>query len=180
MREAPDVREVRTSTEEYLRVLVKGDVKGVAERSTCLVGAGTLVGGQILRIEPPRTISMAMLDSLVKDAVGNQKSADSAWAYADEITADSLFQRARLIALRSAVYRNAVRAVSLSAPGTVVGRDSTVETRVVRARFRYAGAAIGPKAVDREEILRLVRAPAGKWIVFSVYLVPDDPRPEMI
>jgi hypothetical protein len=39
--------------------------------------------------------------------------------------------------------------------------------------------------VDREEIVHLLRAPAGKWIVFSVYLRDEDPtsdlgRPERV
>jgi hypothetical protein len=78
------------------------------------------------------------------------------------------------------VYRNASRAITLSAPGWVAGADSTVETRVVRARFRYEGPVIGPRPVDREELLRLLRAPGGRWIVFSVFVREDDPAPEMI
>ena len=55
-----------------------------------------------------------------------------------------------------------------------------LETRIVHARFRYAGPLVGPRPVDKEEIVRLLRVPGGRWVVFSVYLAEDDPRPEMI
>ena len=45
-------------------------------------------------------------------------------------------------------------------------------------RIRYAGSVIGPKPVDREMILRLLKAPSGKWIAFSLYTAEDDPRPD--
>ena len=108
------------------------------------------------------------------------RSADSSWARASDWNADSLFRWARVLSNRAAVYRNAVRAVPVSLPGSVVGSDSTLETRIVRARVRYAGPVIGPRPVDKEELLRLLRVRGGKWIVFSKYLVEDDPQPEMI
>lgn len=179
-RETPEVREVRKVTDEYLRALARRDVKEIAERSTCLVSTNSLVGGRVLRVEVLRRVRMGTLDSLTQISVRVQRAADSAWAQADEANADSLFRRARLVSNQASVYRNAARAVPLSAPGTVVGRDSILETRVVRARIRYAGPVIGPKPVDREQIIRLLRGPGGKWVVFSFYLVADDPRPEMI
>ena len=178
-REAPDVREVRETAEGYFHALVGRDVRGIADRSTCLVSMNTVVGATILAIEPPRRVRMGVLDSLVSVSIRTQRSADSAWAYAGEENADSLFRQARLLSNRAAVYRNAARAVPLSAPGAVVPRDSTLETRVLRARFRYEGAAVGPRPVDREELVRMLRAPGGKWIVFSVYVREDDPAPEM-
>jgi hypothetical protein len=54
-----------------------------------------------------------------------------------------------------------------------------LEVRSVRARFRYAGPVIGPKPVDREETIHLLRVPGGKWIVFSVYLREEDPLPDL-
>ncbi|HEY2923509.1 MAG TPA: hypothetical protein VGJ98_00925 [Candidatus Eisenbacteria bacterium] len=179
-RETPEVREVRKLTQDYFRALSQRDVKEIAERSTCLVSTNSLVGGRVLRVDPPRRVRMATLDSLARALMRVQKTADSAWAAADEANADSLFRRARTVSNQASVYRNALRAVHVSAPGTVVGRDSTLETRAVRARVRYAGPVIGPKPIDREQIVRLLRAPGGKWVVFSVYTVADDPQPEMI
>jgi hypothetical protein len=178
-RETPDAREVRRVTREYLAALVRHDVKEAGDRSTCLVTSNSLVGGQVLSIEPARRVRMGIIDSLSRVAASIQRGADSLWAGAGEATADSLFRRARVASLRTAVYRSAARAVTLSAPGSVVARDSTLETRIVHARFRYEGPVIGPRAVDREEIVRLLRAPGGKWIVFSVFVREDDPAPEM-
>jgi hypothetical protein len=179
-RETPDVREVRKATEDYFRALERRDVKEIANRSTCLVSTNSFVGGRVLRVEPARRIRMAALDSLTKTFMRVQRSADSAWARAEEATADSLFRRARIVSNQASVYRNAARAVRVSAPGAIVASDSTLETRALRARIRYAGAVVGSKPVDREQIVRVLRAPGGKWVVFSVYLEADDPRPEMI
>ena len=179
-REAPDIREVRTSTEAYFKALQRKDVKEIAARSTCVTSTNSFVGARILNIQPAQHPRMAALDSLVRSSYAAQKMTDSIWAYATEATADSLFNRARYFSTLAAIYRNAVRAVPLSAPGTVIAADSTVETREIRARFRYAGPVIGPRPVDREQILRILRAPGGKWIVFSVFLTEEDPKPEMI
>jgi hypothetical protein len=178
-REAPDVREVRTATRDYLRVLQHRDMKGIADRSTCLVSTNSLVGGNVLAIEPLSWVRMGDLDSLVRDGMLAQRRADSLWAFAKDSTADSLFGLARTLSNRASVYRNALRAVPLSAPGALVSRDSLLEVRSVRARFRYAGPVIGPRPVDREETIHLLRAPGGKWIVFSVYLREEDPLPDL-
>jgi hypothetical protein len=122
---------------------------------------------------------MGDLDSLVRASMLAQRVADSVWSYATDSTADSLFGVARAISHRASVYRNALRAVPLSAPGALVPRDSMLEVRSVRARFRYAGPVIGPKPVDREETIHLLRVPGGKWIVFSVYLREEDPLPDL-
>jgi hypothetical protein len=179
-REAPDVREVRKTTREYLDALVRRDPKELAARSSCMVTSNSLVGGRVLTVEPLRRARVGMIDSLARAGMSAQRRADSLWARADDASADSLFRRSRVASFRAVVYRNASRAITLSAPGWVAGADSTVETRVVRARFRYEGPVIGPRPVDREELLRLLRAPGGRWIVFSVFVREDDPAPEMI
>ncbi|HEY3155936.1 MAG TPA: hypothetical protein VGK76_04815 [Candidatus Eisenbacteria bacterium] len=179
-REAPDVREARKAAHDYLRAVARRDVKEIGERSTCLASTTSFAGGRVLRVDPPRGIRMAALDSLVRVSVYTQRSADSAWAHANETDADSLFRRARLRSYQASVYRAAARAVPVSAPGAVVGRDTMLETRALRVRVRYAGPLVGPRPVDKEEILRMLRVPAGKWIVFSMFLVSDDPAPEMI
>ena len=179
-RESPEVREVRKTTQDYLRALARRDLRQIAERSTCLASTNSLVGGRVLKIEPIRQVRMGALDSLVGTSARGQRSADSSWARASDWNADSLFRWARVLSNRAAIYRNAVRAVPVSFPGALVGRDSTLETRIVRARVRYAGPLVGPRPVDKEELLRLLRVRGGKWIVFSKYLVADDPQPEMI
>jgi hypothetical protein len=179
-REAPDTREVRKSAEEYFKALERRDVKEIAERSTCLTSTNSFVGARVLRIRPAQHLRMAALDSLVRSSFAAQKMTDSSWAYANEATAESLFTRVRYFSNLASLYRNAFRAVPLSSPGTVVAADSTLETREIRARFRYAGPVVGPKPVDREQLLRILRVPGGKWIVFSVFPIEEDPKPEMI
>jgi len=178
--EAPDIREVRKSAEEYFKALGRRDVKEIAERSTCLTSTNSFVGARVLEILPTQHVRMAALDSLVRSSFAGQRMTDSIWAYATEATADSLFGRARYFSNLASMYRNAFRAVPLSSPGTVVAADSTLETREVRARFRYAGPVVGPRPVDREQVLRILRVPGGKWIVFSVFPPEEDPKPEMI
>ena len=177
--EAPDVREVRKTTQDYLKALQRQDVKQIGERSTCLVASNSLVGGRVLAVDPSRWVRMGDLDSLARSGMREQRVADSIWAYAQDSTADSLFRMARAVSTRAAVYRNALRAVPLSRPGAIVARDSTLEVRSVKTRFRYAGQVIGPHPVDREMMVHLLRAPGGKWIVFSVYLRDEDPLPDL-
>jgi hypothetical protein len=179
-REAPEVREVRKSTQDYLKALSRRDVKEIGERSTCVVSTKSIVGGTVLRVEGLNHVRLGVLDSLGQASFTAGRAAESAWAYADELTADSLFRLARLSSHRTVVYRNAIRAVPLSAPGAIVAADSLIETRAVRVRIRYAGEAVGPKPVDVEGIVRLLRVRGGKWMVFSLYREDQDPRPEMI
>ncbi len=179
-RETPEVREVRKATQEYIRALGRRDMREIAARATCIASTNVMVGGRVLKVEPARTIRMGVLDSLARFSILAQRSADSAWGRADEAHADSLFRRALWVSNRGSVYRNAARAARVSLPGVAIGRNTALETRIVRARIRYSGELVGPKPVDREELIRLLRAPGGKWIIFSKYLESDDPRPEMI
>ena len=179
-RESPEVREVRKAAKDYFNALRRQDVKQIADRSTCLVSARSLTGTQILSIEPPRRVRAGAVDSLARAESRAQRTADSIWTRASEVTADSLFQLERKISFRASVYRCAARAIQLSAPQTIVSSDSLLESRFVRARFHYSGEAIGHRPVDRETIVRLLRVPGGRWIVFSVYAKQDDPAPEML
>jgi len=178
-REAPDIREVRTAAQEYFKALERQDVKEIGDRSTCVVSTNSLAGARVLAVGAPRWVRMGDLDSLVRAGISEQALAEAVWAKAKDATADSLFGLARLRSNQASVYRNAVRAVPLSAPGSLVALDSLLEVRSVRARFRYAGPVIGPKPVDREEMVHILRAPRGRWIVFSVYLRDEDPTPTL-
>ncbi len=160
-REAPDVREIRPVARAFFRGLVGAEVKGIGDRSTCIGSTNSFAGARVLSIGPPQRVRMGDLDSLVKSGMAGQAAAEAEWGRARDATADSLFKLARLRSNQAAVYRNAARAVPLSAPNTLVARDSTLELRSVRARFRYAGPVIGPKPVDREEAVHLLRAPRG-------------------
>ena len=45
-------------------------------------------------------------------------------------------------------------------------------------RVRYSGTPVGKKPADTEQVLRMVRAPSGKWIAFSFFTADEDPRPD--
>ena len=134
----------------------------------------------MLRVEGPRTATVAMLDSLARSAAAAHRTLDSLWSLVPDDRVDSLFLRSQLSARRSVLYRNALRAVSLSLDGEEPPEGSVIRTCRIRARIRYHGSLVGPKAIDREHVLRLLTAPGGRWIVFSAHVRQDDPRPEPI
>lgn len=177
-REAPDRREVRLAAQRYLAALADKDVGVLAQRATCVVPTGSVQGGHVLRIEAPRRTNSGALDSLVRFAQEEHRAADSLWSQARDLHADSLHELAMRWRRAHMVYRNAIRAVSLSHPDTVLGGSATLETREIRVRVRFGGPLVGPKPIDREEILRLLRAPGGSWIAFSLFLPEDDPHPD--
>jgi len=178
-RETPETREVRRSAQEYLKALAQRDLKELQARSTCLASTNSFVRGKVLAIDSSLFVPFRTIDSLARATMTSQRSSDSAWSHADESHADSLYTRARTIARFGASLRCAVRAAYASLPGTPMG-TSVLETRRVRVRVRYAGPVVGPSPVDTAEYLRLLRAPGGKWIVFSKYRVEDDPWPDRI
>lgn len=178
-REAPEVREVRKVTQDYLAALTKRDLKRIHELSTCVASATSITGGRVLAIDSVRTVRAGAIDSLARAAMLEQRSADPAWSRASDADADSLRRRARLLSLRASAYRNASRAAIASSPTAISASSAFVETRLVRVRVRYAGPSVGPTPVDKEEWIRLLRAPGGKWIIYSFALPADDPRAEM-
>ena len=132
----------------------------------------------MLRIGPLRRFTVSSLDSLTSSAFVAHQRAESLWAQPRSGDKDAQFDDVRRAARREIIYRNALRAITLSRPDMLSDSKTPLETRVIRMRLRYAGAVIGPKPVDREMTLRLLRAPSGKWIAFSLYTAEDDPRPD--
>ncbi len=176
-REAPDVQAVRKASERYLRALGRKEVEVLRTTSTCVVSMNTVAGGKVLAIGRPQPMRLHTLDSLLYVTEAEQRRADSLWASATDASADSLYQRRRRLGLRYVVYRNAQRAAQASLPESLVTGTTWLELRRVLVRVRYAGALIGPRPVDREEVLRLLRSGSGNWIVYSLYLTQDDPIP---
>jgi hypothetical protein len=177
-REAPDKHDARIVANRYLAALARKDITAIAKCATCVVAMSTVRGGQVLRIDDPQAVTVGALDSLTLAVARAQKSADSLWQMTEDAQADSLYAARRRLTYSQSVYRNAVRAVRLSHPDTLFASSSAMETRALRVRVRYGGPLVGPKPIDREEILRMLRAPGGRWIVFSMYLTEDDPFPD--
>jgi len=176
-REPQDARGARLAAERYLDALSRSDLTSLRQRSTCVFPSQSVVGGVVLRVETPRSVPMAKLDSLARAAAADHRALDSLWALGSQDAVDSLFMRSQMMAHRHGLYRNAIRAASLSLDGEEVAENVVVRTCRVRARIRYRGTLVGPKAIDREHVLRLLAAPGGRWIVFSAHLREEDPRP---
>ena len=113
-REPHDRREVRIAADRYLTALAHKDLGAIQRSATCVVGMTSVRGGQILRIEEPRTLALGALDSLALAAERAHRSADALWSRVGEADADSLFQVRRRLAYLHSLYRNAIRAVNLS------------------------------------------------------------------
>lgn len=179
-REAPDVHEVRLAAERYVNALAHKDLEQIRSRSTCVVAYQWLTGGNVLQIGTAHRVTIGTLDSLVRAAGETHRSADSAWVVAPDSIRDRLSRQALAVGKLHFVYRSALRAAALSRPDSLFGSDAVLETRTVRMRVRYSGEAVGPRPIDQEALLRLIRAPSGRWIAFSFYSKEDDPRPERV
>ena len=179
-RESPDVHEVRLAAERYVDALAQKDLEQIRARSTCVVSYQWLRGGNVLQISDPHRVTIGALDSLVHAAGQEHRIVDSVWVTAPDSVRDRLSRQALVVSKLHFVYRSALRAVALSRPDTLLGSNGVLETRTVRMRVRYAGEAVGPRAIDKELLLRLIRVPSGKWIAFSFYSKEDDPRPERV
>jgi hypothetical protein len=168
---------VRKASERYLQALGRKDLETLRTSASCVVSMNTLRGGKVLSIGPAERTRLRALDSLLAVTDVARRRADSLWSHASDAGADSLYQQLRFLARRYVVYRNAQRAAQVSLPESLITGPTPIELRRVTVRVRYAGELIGPKPVDREEILRLLRAASGRWIVYSLFLTPDDPIP---
>jgi len=177
-REPQEVHEARLAAERFVAALAAKDLAQVRERATCVVSMQSVQGGNVLRIDPLRRFPLSTLDSLALSASRARQRAESLWVEATGGDKEARFDEARRASRLEVTYRNAQRAVAVSRPDVLHDSGTLLETRSIRMRVRYAGSVIGPKPVDREMILRLLKAPAGKWIAFSLLTVEDDPRPD--
>jgi hypothetical protein len=178
-RETPDVQDVRQASNRYLKALVRKDVDQVKRSATTLVSMASIVGGRVIEIGPAVGENVGVLDSLLEATDRQRARADSLWKRADDADADSLFRLVRLLNRRYVTLRLAQRAAHVSLPESLLTTTLPIELRRVRVRIRFAGDRVGPKPVDREMILRLLRAGRGDWIVFSLYLPSEDPFPRL-
>ncbi|MGH7680699.1 MAG: hypothetical protein ACRENN_01775 [Candidatus Eiseniibacteriota bacterium] len=177
-REPEATRAIRLSAERYLDALARKDFDEIRKRATCLVPVQSVQGGNVLRIDPTRSGALGTLDSLASVSARLHRATDSLWIHAGEGNREAMFQASRRAGRLEITYRNALHAISVSLPDSLPGSKTRFESCAVRVRVRYAGELVGPKPVDREMILRMLRAPAGAWIAFSLYTVEDDPRPD--
>jgi hypothetical protein len=177
-RESPEVKGARLAAQRYMKAVAEKNVEEMRARSTCMVSYQWVRGGNVLRIGDSRRLTLGALDSLKNVAATMHRSADSAFVMADDARTDAAHQEALAISRLHSLYHSAVRAVAKSNPDTLLGSSAPLETRTVRMRVRYSGAPVGKKPADTEQVLRMIRAPSGKWIVFSFFSADQDPRPD--
>jgi hypothetical protein len=177
-RETPEIKEVRLSAQRYMNALARKDLGEMRARSTCAVSYQWIRGGNVLRIGDVRRVAVRSLDSLRDAAAVRHRSADSAFVVADASRTEAAHQEALSVARLHSLYHNAIVALTKSNPDTLLGSDAIVETRAVRMRVRYSGTPVGKKPSDTEQVLRMVRAPQGKWIAFSFFSADEDPSPD--
>jgi hypothetical protein len=98
------------------------------------------------------------------------------------------FRLAREWARRETTVRAAVRAARQSArdrdaaPAAGLGSphdegDGALQSIRAHVMVRYAGPAVGPDRIERDMVVRLLRAPGGPWIVYAFDLASDPIGP---
>ncbi len=186
----PAVRDVKRETGSLLDDLRRHDDAALRRRATCLLSADGIADARIRRVEPLREIGLAALDSLAIRYDAAHREADSLYAATPDSAGDveSRFQIAREWGRRAATLRAARRAATRSAEAAAAGAsapgrtprapsDAALEAARVHVTVRYAGPEVGPDRIDRDVVVRLLRAPGGPWIVYSFDLASDPPGP---
>lgn len=186
--EPQERREARAAVERFASALRAHDDSQLRALATCVVETGAVHDVRLRRMEPVRSIGRAALDSLSDLYAEAHRLADSIYVAAPDSAADleHRFDRTRDLARRAEVTRSAIRAAEQSArdaPRAAAdggGRPNDGgELQTLRAHLmvRYAGDAVGPSPVDRDTIVRLLRAPGGPWVVFAFDFASDAPGP---
>jgi len=179
----PDVRAAKRAVSEFLRHLRDHDEPALRARATCLIPSEAVRDARLRYVDPPRTIAIATIDSLVTHYAAGHLNADSLYTRTPDTDpeVESRFQSVREWGRRANTVRAARRAAARSAEG-VAGTPSDGPVKPclsVRAHVmvQYAGPAVGPDRIERDMVLRLLRAPGGPWIVYAFDLASDPPGP---
>jgi hypothetical protein len=181
------VRTARSKVQEFADALRACDDSRLRALATCVITTAGIRDARLRYLEPPRSIAPAALDSLSALYAEGHRIADSLYTAAPDSAADleSRFARARSLALRAATTRAALRAAAQSSssatipPAASAKAGSAPGLRAIRAHLmvRFAGDAVGPDPIDRDMIVRMLRAPGGPWVVFACDLASDAPGP---
>ena len=181
--EPTEVREARPVIREFSTALRSQDEARLRSLATCVVEAAGVLDARLRYIEPPGEIRRAALDSLATLYGNAHRMADSLYTSAPDSVADleSRFDRTRSLARRAATTRAALHAAERSAAATSVpsGDSGREALRTLRAHLlvRYGGDTVGPAPIERDTIVRLIRAPGGAWVVYAFDLASDAPGP---
>ena len=185
--EDPAIHDARRALRHFTVALRAQNEAELRALATCVVEAAGVQDARLRHFESLRTIRLASLDSLAIRYGQAQWIADSLYTAAPDSTGDleKRFERTRNLARRAALTRAALRAAdqsmaALSAPAKAsmpAGSNPILQTIRAHLLVRYAGAAVGPAPIDRDVVVRLLRAPAGPWVVYGYDLASDAPGP---
>ena len=175
----PDVRDAKSSVRAFATALRLHDAERLRSISSCVVATEGISDARFRYLDPLRSTTVAALDSLAALYSEAQRLADSSYAAVPDSAADleSRFERARSLARRAATTRAARRAADVSGAGTAAATGATLRSIRAHVLVRFAGEAVGPAAIERDTIVRLLRAPGGAWIVYAFDLASDAPAP---
>jgi hypothetical protein len=186
-RESAEIREARGAAASFVSALKSGDAARLRAMATCAVSSEGVRDARLRYFEPSRRVTLSQLDSLLAVYAEEHRRADSLYASAPDSASnlEAHFERARDFGRRSAITRAARRAAERSVtpePTTSAAARSApaaATLRTVRAHLlvRFAGPAVGPSPIDRDTILRLLRAPGGTWVVYAWDPAADVPPP---
>lgn len=177
--EPPDLRDARAAVKEFSTALRRHDGERLRAMAACIVSTEGVRDARLRYLEPIRAVRAAALDSLVTLYTEAHRLADSVYAAAPDSAADleSRFERARNLGRRAAATRAARRGAEESRSDGVSSANTELKTIRAHVMVRFAGEAVGPAAIDRDTIVRLVRAPGGVWVVYAFDLASDSPGP---
>ncbi|HET9950631.1 MAG TPA: hypothetical protein VFS09_02430 [Candidatus Eisenbacteria bacterium] len=181
--EPAEVREARPLLRDFATALRSRDEVRLRDLATCVVETAGVLDARLRYLEPLGDVRRAALDSLATLYRDAQRIADSLYTAAPDSAADleSRFDRTRSLARRAAATRAAVHAAERSgSASSVASRDAGRETlRTLRAHLlvRYGGESVGPTPIERDTIVRMIRAPGGGWVIYAFDLASDAPGP---
>jgi hypothetical protein len=188
----PDVREGKAALDVFLRDVRAHDAARLRARATCIVSTEGIRDARLRHVEPIRRVTVAALDSLVARYAVAQQEAESTYARTpdDNPSVEDRFHALREWGRRAETVRAARRAAEQSAreasqeddghASAALRGDAAADPLLsLRAHVlvQYAGPAVGPDRVERDVIVRLLRAPGGAWVVYAFDLASDPPGP---
>jgi hypothetical protein len=179
----PDVRTAKTTLAEFVHELRAHDDAALRARTTCLIPTEAIRDARVRSLEPPRSVAVGSLDSLDARYAHAHRAADSLYALTPDTdpAVEERFQVVREWGRRAATVRAARRAATRSAESGDGPTRTAPQTPLVSIRahvvVHYAGPAVGPDRIERDVEVRLLRAPAGRWVVYAFDLASDPPGP---
>ena len=179
----PAARAAKGALSEFLRDLRAHDEAALRARASCLIATEAVRDTRLRYVEPPRSVTLGALDSLVARYSAALLRSDSLYRMTPDTdpNVEARFQSVRAWGRRAETVRAARRAAtrSLDAPGGAGEADPALLLTSVRAHVmvQYAGPAVGPDRIERDAVIRLLRADRGAWIVYAFDLASDPPGP---